>query len=192
MCSPCRRRDRLFVLVAFGAAVVGGGAFAADIQQSSPPPGPQPNPAAPSDSTRQFVPVTTLFPGGGHPPPPDPRGKLYDGNPQAIEAGARLFNWYNCSGCHFHGAGGMGPALMDPQWRYGGRIDQIHASIVQGRPNGMPSWGGKIPDQAIWEIAAYVRSLSAPTTVNGAGGDAMPKPPAPPFPPPPTPEISPK
>jgi cytochrome c oxidase cbb3-type subunit 3 len=67
---------------------------------------------------------------------------------------------------------------MDDQWTYGGRIDQIHASIVQGRPNGMPSWRGKIPDTQIWEIAAYVRSLSAPTAAN-AGVEAPSNPPAP-------------
>jgi cytochrome c oxidase cbb3-type subunit 3 len=116
----------------------------------------------PTDSGRFFVPTSTLFPGGGHAPPEDPRAALYDGNTQAISMGARLFDWYNCSGCHFHGAGGIGPALINPQWRYGGRIDQIHETLVQGRPNGMPSWGGKIPDDQLWQISAYVRSLSTP------------------------------
>ena len=37
---------------------------------------------------------------------------------------------------------------------------EIYASIQQGRPNGMPAFRDKIPDQQIWEIAAYVRSLS--------------------------------
>ena len=31
---------------------------------------------------------------------------------------------------------------------------------TQGRPNGMPSWAGKIPNGEIWKIAAYVRSLA--------------------------------
>jgi cytochrome c oxidase cbb3-type subunit 3 len=126
------------------------------------------------------TPTTTLFPGGGSMPPLDPRAKAYEGNSQAIAEGARLFDWYNCSGCHFHGAGGMGPSLMDKLWIYGGRIDQIRATIVQGRPNGMPSWEGKIPDEQIWQIAAYVRSLSASNTANGPG-QAMPTPPPPPF-----------
>ena len=68
--------------------------------------------------------------------------------PAAIADGERLFDWYNCSGCHFHGGGGMGPALMDQQWIYGGALDQIHASIVQGRPNGMPSWAPENPGRA--------------------------------------------
>lgn len=134
------------------------------------------------------VAVTTLFPGGGSAPPPDPRDAQYDRNPRAIADGGRLFDWYNCSGCHFHGAGGIGPALMDDVWIYGGSIDQIYASICQGRPNGMPSWARKIPDDQIWEIAAYVRSLSTATAANGP--DQMtPSPPSPPaaLPPPPTP-----
>ena len=66
----------------------------------------------------------------------------------------------NCVGCHFHGGGGMGPPLMDDEWRYGGRIDQIAASIAEGRPNGMPSWRSKLTEDQIWKLAAYVRSLS--------------------------------
>jgi cytochrome c oxidase cbb3-type subunit 3 len=54
----------------------------------------------------------------------------------------------------------MGPPLMDDQWRYGGRIDQIAASIAEGRPNGMPAWGSKLTADQIWDLAAYVRSLA--------------------------------
>jgi cytochrome c oxidase cbb3-type subunit 3 len=131
------------------------------------------------DGAPQFVATSTLFPGGGAAPPPDPNAKLYLGKPQAIADGQRLFDWYNCSGCHFHGGGGMGPALMDQQWIYGGALEQIHASIVQGRPNGMPSWGRKIPDAEIWEIAAYVKSLSAPNAADGTDQTMPTSPPAP-------------
>lgn len=126
-----------------------------------------------------FVATSTLFPGGGAAPAPDPHVKAYEGNPQYIAEGQRLFDWYNCSGCHFHGGGGIGPALMDQQWRYGGRLDQIYASIIQGRPNGMPSWARKIPDAQIWEIAAFVKSLSGPSAAEGPG-QTMPTPPPPP------------
>jgi cytochrome c oxidase cbb3-type subunit 3 len=101
----------------------------------------------------------TIFPGTS-PPPLDPRAAGYERNAFAIAQGQQLFTWMNCVGCHAHGGGGMGPALMDDQWRYGGRIDQIAASIAQGRPNGMPSWRGKLTDQQIWQLAAYVRTLS--------------------------------
>jgi cytochrome c oxidase cbb3-type subunit III len=107
------------------------------------------------------VPVSELRPGpAAVPAPDDPRGKEYEGNATHIANGQRYYRWFNCNGCHFNGGGGIGPALMDEKWRYGGRIEQIYASIVQGRPNGMPSFQGKIPEQQVWEIAAYVRTLS--------------------------------
>ena len=84
----------------------------------------------------------------------------YDGNAWAIAEGERLYNQYNCAGCHFHGGGGIGPALMDAQWIYGSEPQNIHDTIVQGRPNGMPSYGGHIPDDQVWKLAAYVRTLS--------------------------------
>jgi cytochrome c oxidase cbb3-type subunit 3 len=54
----------------------------------------------------------------------------------------------------------MGPPLMDNEWRYGGRIDQVAATIAEGRPNGMPAWKNKLTADQIWDLAAYVRSLS--------------------------------
>jgi len=84
----------------------------------------------------------------------------YDDNAWAIAEGQRLYGWYNCSGCHFQGGGGIGPPLMDDEWIYGSDPQNIHDTIVEGRPNGMPSYGGHIPDDQIWKIAAYVRSLS--------------------------------
>jgi len=54
----------------------------------------------------------------------------------------------------------MGPALMDDEWRYGSRIDQIATSIAEGRPNGMPAWRRKLTQGQIWSLAAYVRTLS--------------------------------
>jgi cytochrome c oxidase cbb3-type subunit 3 len=119
------------------------------------------------------VSVSGLFPGGGAPPPPDVIGQRFEGNQQAIAQGKQLFGAMNCSGCHFNGGGGMGPALMSGHWRYGGRIDQIYSSIAQGRPNGMPTWQGILDPTSIWNLAAYVKSLamadpSSPTAVSGS------------------------
>jgi cytochrome c oxidase cbb3-type subunit 3 len=83
----------------------------------------------------------------------------YEGNAYAISQGQRLFEQYNCAGCHFHGGGGIGPALMDSEWIYGNSPAQIYSSIVEGRPNGMPSYGGHISDEQIWQLVTYVRSL---------------------------------
>ncbi len=83
----------------------------------------------------------------------------YEGNAYAISQGQQLFDKYNCSGCHFHGGGGIGPALMDEEWIYGSTPADIYQSIAQGRPNGMPSWGGHIPDYQIWQLVTYVRAV---------------------------------
>jgi cytochrome c oxidase cbb3-type subunit 3 len=114
----------------------------------------------PPESAPAGVSPDTIFPGGSSPPPLDPRAALYDNNAPAISEGQNLFTQMNCVGCHAHGGGGMGPPLMDGEWRYGGRIDQIVTSITEGRPNGMPSWRNKLTPDQIWKIAAYVRSMS--------------------------------
>ena len=83
----------------------------------------------------------------------------YDENAYAVAQGKRLFRWYNCNGCHANGGGGMGPPLMDAEWRYGSSPKQVFETITQGRPNGMPSFGGHIPEDQVWQIVAYVRSM---------------------------------
>jgi len=96
---------------------------------------------------------------GGTPPPHAPEF-AYESNAYAIAQGKQLYEWFNCNGCHAFGGGAIGPALMDDQWIYGDAPQNIYATIVQGRPNGMPSFGGKIPPQQVWQLVAYVRSLA--------------------------------
>jgi cytochrome c oxidase cbb3-type subunit 3 len=108
--------------------------------------------------------ATTVFAGGapalepGSVATPD-RSRLEE-NAFAVNQGKRLFRWYNCSGCHAGGGGNLGPPLMDKEWLYGHEPADIHASIVEGRPKGMPAFGGRIPDDQVWQIVAYVRSMS--------------------------------
>lgn len=157
MSSPCRNPERWvaatrllpFALVTVLAIATNN----ASAQQDAAPP-------AQHGPNEVFV--TGLFPNGGAPPPQDMIGARFEGNKLAIAAGKELFGEMNCAGCHFNGGGGMGPALMSGHWRYGGRIDQIYASIAQGRPKGMPTWQDSLQPQQIWELAAYVKSLSAP------------------------------
>jgi len=87
----------------------------------------------------------------------------YAGNKTVLEEGRRLFNWYNCSGCHGdHGGGGMGPSLRDSTWRYYGDDASVFASIAEGRREGMPAWGTKVPRDQIWKIVTYIKSLRTP------------------------------
>jgi cytochrome c oxidase cbb3-type subunit 3 len=101
----------------------------------------------------------------------DPRVAQYYDNAAAVAAGKRLFAQYNCNGCHSSGGGGMGADLMDGAWIYGSRLAQIHQTLVEGRPNGMPAWGGKIPDEELWQLATYVRALSLPATIAAEADD---------------------
>jgi len=126
------------------------------------------------------VPVSGLLPAGSAAPAGINRRALpYYDNAAAVTTGKRLYNQMNCVGCHFNGGGGIGPALMDDAWIYGGRLDQIYDSIYQGRPNGMPAWGGKLTDEQTWQIAAYVRSMSLPQTQAANTGTTPSQHPAP-------------
>jgi cytochrome c oxidase cbb3-type subunit III len=113
----------------------------------------------------------TSFRVGGTPRPvaKDARAAKYENNAFHISEGKRYYEWYNCYSCHAAGGGDIGPPLMDDKWRYGGEIEQIFSTIMEGRPNGMPSFAGRIPEQQVWEIAAYVRAMSG-----NAAHDAVP------------------
>jgi cytochrome c oxidase cbb3-type subunit III len=107
------------------------------------------------------VALSPLSPGGQPPIVANTdKGKFYERNANELAEGKRLFTWFNCSGCHGNGGGGSGPALMDDKWIYGAAPQQIYSTIVEGRPNGMPAFGGRIPDQQVWQIVAYVQSMS--------------------------------
>jgi cytochrome c oxidase cbb3-type subunit 3 len=110
--------------------------------------------------------LTELQPG----PTPTPAAvkNEYEENAYALSEGKRLFSSYNCNGCHAQGGGGMGPALMDERWIYGGRPEQVFATIVEGRPNGMPSFRGRVPDFQVWQLSAYVRSMSGQSPKDAA------------------------
>lgn len=84
-----------------------------------------------------------------------------EANAQAIATGSKLYISYNCIDCHgADGSGAMAPGFSDGRWHFGGTPGAIFESIYEGRPDGMPSWGGRIDNNEIWMLTAYVRSLS--------------------------------
>lgn len=98
----------------------------------------------------------------------------FEGNREAIATGARIFVAYNCVDCHgADGSGAMGPSFQDGRWRFGGSASEVFESIYQGRPEGMPAWGGRISEEQIWMLVAYVRSLTVGdlTTENFSGAE---------------------
>jgi cytochrome c oxidase cbb3-type subunit 3 len=116
----------------------------------------------------ESVRLTDLQPGA---PQARPRAQSpYQDNAYGIAEGKRLYSAFNCNGCHAMGGGGIGPALMDDKWIYGSAPEQIYSTIVQGRPNGMPSFGGRIPEQQVWQLVAYVQSLSGNVPKDAAPG----------------------
>jgi cytochrome c oxidase cbb3-type subunit 3 len=118
----------------------------------------RPDPIA--TETDEKVALVRLSPGGTGPTEErSGSGREYENNAFHMSEGKRLYSWFNCNGCHAQGGGGSGPALMDDRWIYGSSIENIVQTIRDGRPNGMPSFRGKIPDAQIWQIAAYVRSV---------------------------------
>ena len=84
----------------------------------------------------------------------------YQGSAYAISEGQRMFGWYNCSGCHANGGGGIGPPLIKQAFTYGEEPANLFDTIIKGRPNGMPAWGGRVPEYQIWQLVAFVRSLN--------------------------------
>jgi len=154
MLSACEREQRRYITPPSAAS--GAGSARMSVLQ----PGPKASAALASSASG---------PGPSAPPPPEQTANAFmrpaaanphEENAVAVAEGKRLYRWYNCNGCHASGGGAIGPALMDDKWLYGHEAQQVVASILQGRPNGMPSFAGRMPEDQAWKIAAYVRSMS--------------------------------
>lgn len=99
--------------------------------------------------------------------------KPYDGvaidvlarNPEALQLGRSIFA-ANCSTCH--GAAGTGaigyPNLTDSIWHWGGTVDDVTHTVLEGRNAQMPAWSSTLtsmggPD-AVEDVITYVLSLT--------------------------------
>jgi cytochrome c oxidase cbb3-type subunit 3 len=97
-------------------------------------------------------------PGG----PNQPIANPWANDKGALAEGRFLYTSFNCAGCHGEaGGGGIGPPLADNKWIYGSADASIYASIIQGRPNGMPAFGPQLTGDPVWKLATFVKSLSA-------------------------------
>lgn len=96
-------------------------------------------------------------------------------NPQALALGRSIFA-NTCSNCHGSSAQGATgyPNLSDTIWHWGGSPERVAESVLDGREGVMPPWGPVLTGiggaDAVYNVSAYVRSLSAPET---AGGDYL-------------------
>lgn len=126
--------------------------------------------APPGGSERLLV--TSGYFQAGTPVHPAARNPLEE-DANARAQGRRLFLWFNCAGCHGpNGGGGMGPPLLDKDWIYGNSPAEIFQTIAQGRPNGMPAFGGKIPEADIWRMELFIRSLGGVDSTMRAGASS--------------------
>jgi len=86
----------------------------------------------------------------------------YTGNAEAIQQGRALYLQTGCSGCHGPGGGGgMGPALLDDEWKFGSD-DLTLFKLIKGEipQQTMPAtFGSVLTDDEIWKIIAFIRSL---------------------------------
>lgn len=105
-----------------------------------------------------------------------PQANPYTNNAAAIDEGRSLFN-SNCTSCHGpNGAAGeFGPGLAIPGRTYARRTDaQIFDAIqhgIAGTP--MPAHQGKLTDDQIWKITAYVKGLRGTAIDAPSPGDAV-------------------
>jgi len=90
-----------------------------------------------------------------------PTKNPYEGDKQAVATRRRLFVGYNCLDCHER----TDPARLGPRFRTDAGISVDHPARCLNRSirkaRWMPAWGGRITNEQIWMLTAYVRSLSS-------------------------------
>jgi mono/diheme cytochrome c family protein len=89
----------------------------------------------------------------------------YTGQVDAIQEGKALYDRYGCADCHRteRGArgGGQGLAVLDDEWVFGSD-DETLFKLIRGElpAQTMPATPGKdLPEEEIWKMLAYIRSL---------------------------------
>jgi cytochrome c oxidase cbb3-type subunit III len=112
-----------------------------------------------------------LMPNGINGAPPDieaAMGKPYESNAYQLNQGKRLYEWFNCKGCHADGGGAAGPGFLSGWWRYGPDMVSLFASIRDGRPHGMPAFRDRLATEQIWQLAGYVRTIGMYSSMTAA------------------------
>ena len=167
---PCHTTSRLATLIALLiTAACERSSAAATLAERQATPTAQPAPQTPTPRPQSVTDTLRFVAHGEHIPAGFPSvarplalANPYEGNARAAKTGGQLFVAYNCIDCHgADGTGAMGPSLADGRWHFGGGPAEVFESIYQGRPDGMPAWGGRIADDQIWMLVTYVRALSA-------------------------------
>ena len=94
-------------------------------------------------------------------------------DPKAAETGRWMFRIF-CAPCHGIGAeGGRGPDLTRGTYTAGDRDADLFRVISTGVPGSeMAAYGGRLENDQIWRLVAYIRSVShhETQTVSGSAG----------------------
>jgi cytochrome c oxidase cbb3-type subunit 3 len=98
-------------------------------------------------------------------------------SPESVAAGKKAYD-VNCAACHGNMAQGavnagirisiideqggkQAPDLTDDHWDHGSTDREIYLAIKKGvPPTMMAGWDGRIPDNDIWNIVNYLRTLA--------------------------------
>ena len=93
----------------------------------------------------------------------------FEGNPEVIAGGKKLFMRMSCHGCHGGNArGGTGPDLTDDEWLRQPTDAMIFNAIKNGRPGTMMSpFRTDMDDEQIWYLVAYIRDLGKKRKAEG-------------------------
>lgn len=86
----------------------------------------------------------------------------YHDQPQAVQAGRLLFEEH-CAECHGDNAQGRKkrPSLRTERIQSEASEGDLHWFLINGNiRHGMPSWS-RLPDQQIWQLVSYLKSLKA-------------------------------
>lgn len=88
----------------------------------------------------------------------------FAGNAEAIAFGKTTFEAICAGYCHAtEGArrGGRCPNLFDCEWKHGGSDGEVFHSVTEGVPKTeMVGFKGRLPDEVLWKIIAYLHSAS--------------------------------
>jgi cytochrome c(L) len=123
-------------------------------------------PAASAPAPTQSPPAAAAAPAEGAAGAQKGGGKKlnkFTGNPAAVKEGRALYLQYGCSGCHgVGGGGGMAPPITDDVWKFGSD-DGTLFKLIKGQiaEQTMPKVYANLPDEEVWKILAYVRSVYA-------------------------------
>jgi mono/diheme cytochrome c family protein len=94
-----------------------------------------------------------------------PAKNPFAGDAKAITEGKGVFEGVCAGYCHPTEAssrpGSRCPSLFDCEWKHGGSDAEVFHTVTEGVPKTeMIGFKGRLPDEILWKIIAYVRSAS--------------------------------